>query len=382
MKSKSKDVSKKALAVHKKYGGKIRVSSVSKIKNKNDLSLLYTPGVGAVSSYVAKNKKEARDYTISGRMVAVISDGSAVLGLGNIGPEGALPVMEGKAAIFKEFANVDAFPIVLATQNKDEVVETIKNIAPTFAGINLEDFSAPDCFYIEERLKKELNIPVIHDDQHGTAIVTLAGLINASKVVGKKLQSLKVVISGAGAAGTAISKLLLLAGIKNILVLDSKGIISKNRTDLNDEKKSLAEITNPNLVDGDLSTALNGADAVVGVSGPNIMNREHVRLMAKDSIVFALANPVPEIMPDEARQGGAKVIATGRSDFNNQINNALVFPGMFRGALDKKVTKITDETKLQAAKNLAGIIKKPTSNKIIPDIFDKKVVSAVARAVK
>lgn len=290
--------------------------------------------------------------------------------------------MEGKAAIFKEFAGVDAFPIVLATQDPEEIVSTIKNIAPGLAGINLEDFSAPNCFYIEERLKNELSIPVIHDDQHGTAIVTLAGLINASKVVGKKLESLKIVISGAGAAGTAIAKLLLLAGIKNILVLDSKGIISKSRTDLNKEKKALAQITNIESRSGDLNEALRGADVVVGVSGPNIMNSSHIRLMAQDAIVFALANPIPEIMPEEAKKGGAKVVATGRSDFPNQINNALVFPGMFKGALAKKVSKITDETKLQAAKNLASIIKKPNRDKIIPDIFDKKVVPAIARAVK
>lgn len=379
---KNKDVSKKALALHKKLGGKVRISSASKIKTKNDLSLLYTPGVGAVSSFVAKNKTLARDYTIAGRVVAVISDGSAVLGLGNIGPEGALPVMEGKAAIFKEFAGVDAFPIVLATQDKEEIVKTIKNIAPGFAGINLEDFSAPNCFYIEERLKNELNIPVIHDDQHGTAIVVLAGLINASRVVKKKFETLKVVVSGAGAAGTAITKLLLRSGIKDIVVLDSKGIIGHSRTDLNTEKKELSAITNKRNISGDLYTALSNADVVVGVSGPNIMNRTHIERMAKNSIVFALANPVPEIMPSEAFSGGAMVVATGRSDFPNQINNALVFPGMFRGALDKKITKITDEIKIQAAKNLAGIIKKPTKDKIIPDIFDKKVVKAVAQAVR
>ncbi len=378
---KKTDVAKKALQLHKKLKGKIRISSASRIKNKADLSLLYTPGVGAVSSYVAQNPSEAREYTISGRVVAVISDGSAVLGLGNIGPLGALPVMEGKAAIFKEFAGVDAFPIVLCTQDPDEIVQTIKNIAPGLAGINLEDFAAPHCFYIEERLKNELSIPVIHDDQHGTAIVVLAGLINAAKVVGKKLESLSVVISGAGAAGTAIAKLLLLAGISQVIVTDSKGIISKNRTDLNNEKAELARITNPKNISGDFAHAIQGSDVVVGVSGAGAIHEEHVRSMAPNAIVFALANPIPEIMPDSAKKAGAKVVATGRSDFPNQINNALVFPGMFRGAIDKKVTKITDETKLQAAKNLAGLIKKPTADKIIPNIFDKKVVPAIARAV-
>ncbi len=377
-----KDISRQALALHKKLKGKIRMNSVMPIKKREQLSLLYTPGVGAVSSYVAKNPKEAGDYTMSGRMVAVISDGSAVLGLGNIGPLGALPVMEGKCAIFKEFANVDAFPIVLATQDTEEIIRTVKAIAPNFAGINLEDFSAPNCFEIESLLKNELSIPVMHDDQQGTAIVVLAGLINASKVVGKKLTSLKVVISGAGAAGTAIAHLLILSGIKDVIVLDSKGILSNNRSDLKGMKKDLAGSTNPRVVSGGLSDALIGADVVVGVSGPATMNASHIKLMAKNAIVFALANPTPEIMPVEAKAGGAMVIATGRSDFPNQINNALVFPGVFRGAIDHKVRKITDEMKLKASKNLAGIIKKPTADKIIPDIFDKKVVGAVARAIR
>lgn len=379
---KQKDISKKALALHKKLAGKICVSSVMPIKKREQLSLLYTPGVGAVSSYIAKNPKEARNYTIAGRMVAVISDGSAVLGLGNIGPLGALPVMEGKAAIFKEFANVDAFPLVLDTQDTEEIIRTIKAVAPNFAGINLEDFSAPNCFEIENRLKNELSIPVIHDDQHGTAIVVLAGLINASKVVGKKFSSLRVVISGAGAAGTAIAKLLMLAGISDVVVLDSKGILVKGREGLSGVKKDLAEVTNPRALAGTLNDALTGADVVVGVSGPGLMDASHVRLMSKKAIVFALANPTPEILPEEAKKGGAMVIATGRSDFPNQINNALVFPGMFRGAIDHKVSQITDAMKLQAGKNLAGIIKKPTAQKIIPDIFDKKVVPAVSRAVK
>ncbi len=352
------------------------------VKTQDDLSLIYTPGVGAVSSYVAKHPGEAKHYTIKGKMVAVISDGSAVLGLGNIGPYGALPVMEGKAALFKTFADVDAFPIVLDTQNVDEIVETVVRIAPTFAGINLEDFSAPRCFEIEEKLKVRLDIPVMHDDQHGTAIVVVAGLINAAKVVGKKFQNLHVVISGAGAAGTAVAKLLLKAGVKDIIVLDSRGIIVRGREKLAAHKEELADITNPRGVSGDLHDALRGADAVVGVSGPNLIKKEHIARMAKKPIVFALANPVPEIMPEEARAGGAAVVATGRSDFPNQINNSLVFPGVFRGALDNNVKKITDDMKLQAAKNLAALISKPTSERIIPGPFEKGVVAAVAKAIR
>jgi malate dehydrogenase (oxaloacetate-decarboxylating) len=377
-----KDLSAEALALHKKLRGKIFTGLSKPIKNRADLSLVYTPGVGAVSSYVAKHKDETKDYTIKGRMVAVISDGSAVLGLGNIGPEGALPVMEGKAALFKTFANVDAFPIVLNTQDVDEIVETIIRIAPTFGGINLEDFSAPRCFEIERRLKERLDIPVMHDDQHGTAIVVLAGLTNAAKVVKKPLTSLKVVITGAGAAGTAIAKLFLLAGIKDIILLDSKGIIVRGRGNLNEHKEELADITNPRGVSGTLYDAMRGADAVVGVSGPGVIKAEHVERMAKDSIVFGLANPIPEIMPDEARKAGAKVVATGRSDFPNQINNSLVFPGVFRGALDHGVKKITDEMKLQAARNLAVLVKRPTVEKIVPTPFEKGVAQAVAKAIK
>ncbi len=379
---KKNDVSRKALALHKKLAGKIRIASASPLRTRADLAAVYTPGVGAVSSHVAKNPAEAGKYTISGRMVAVISDGSAVLGLGNIGPLGALPVMEGKAAIFKSFADVDAFPIVLATQNVDEIVDTIANIAPGFAGINLEDFSAPRCFDIEDRLKERLSIPVMHDDQHGTAIVTLAGLINASKVVGKKLHSLRVVVSGAGAAGTAIAKLLVLAGIQDVVVLDSKGILLPGREGIAGYKVPLAESTNPRRISGTLQDALKDADAVIGVSGPGLMTADDVRLMAQKPIVFGLANPVPEILPEEARKGGAYVIATGRSDFPNQINNALVFPGVFRGAIDYKVTQITDDMKLKAAKKIAALVPKPTAAKIIPDIFDKKVVKAVASVIR
>ena len=374
------DISKKAIALHKKLGGKVRIAPAMPVKNRADLSLIYTPGVAAVSSLVAKNPKLARDYTIKGKMVAVISDGSAVLGLGNIGPYGALPVMEGKAVLFKSFANVDAFPIVLDTQNVDEVVETICHIAPGFGGINLEDFKAPECFEIEKRVKERLDIPVMHDDQHGTAIAVLGGLINAAKVVKKDLKKLKVVITGAGAAGTAIAKLFLDAGIRDIVVLDSKGVIDSSRTEAH--KKELAAKTNPRQVAGGLREALKGADVLVGVSGPNLLSAKEVRLMAPSAIVFAMANPMPEIMPDEAKKGGAAVVGTGRSDYPNQINNSLVFPGVFRGALDHKVSKITDKMKLRAAKNLAALVKKPTKDKIVPDPFEKGIAAAIAKAIR
>lgn len=378
----SKELSKKALALHKKLQGKIRIVPSQAVKNRDDLSLVYTPGVAAVSTYVAKHPKEARDYTIKGRTIAVISDGSAVLGLGNIGPYGALPVMEGKCALFKTFADVDAFPIVLDTQDTDEVVETIKHLAPAFGGINLEDFAAPRCFEIEERLKEALDIPVMHDDQHGTAIAVLAALYNAAKVVDKKFTALRVVISGAGAAGTAIAKLLLLAGVKDIVVLDSKGVINLVRKDLSPHKKELAKVTNSRGLHGGLMDALEGADAFIGVSGPNLMKAAGVKKMAKKAIVFAMANPVPEIMPEEAKKGGAAVIGTGRSDYPNQINNSLVFPGVFRGALDHKVTKITDMMKLKAAKNLAALVVRPTADKIIPGPFEKGIAAAVSKAIR
>jgi len=376
-----KDIGKEALALHKKLGGKIFTGLSKPIKNRADLSLVYTPGVAAVSSHVAKHKHEAGLYTIKGKTVAVISDGSAVLGLGNIGPEGALPVMEGKAALFKTFANVDAFPIVLNTQDVDQIVETVVAIAPTFGGINLEDFSAPRCFEIEKRIKERLDIPVMHDDQHGTAIAVLAGLINAAKVVKKKLEDLRIVISGAGAAGTAIAKLFLFAGIKHIILLDSKGVIVRGRSDLRGHKEDLADTTNPHGVSGDLHDALRGADVVVGVSGPNIIDAAHIARMNERAIVFALANPIPEIMPEEAHKAGAAVVATGRSDYPNQINNSLVFPGVFRGALDHGVKHITEEMKLRAAKNLAGLVKKPTAEKIIPTPFEKGVAATVAKAI-
>jgi malate dehydrogenase (oxaloacetate-decarboxylating) len=374
------DNNKRAIALHKKLGGKIRVVPAAPVRNRADLALIYTPGVAAVSSLVAKNPKLAREYTIKGRMVAVISDGSAVLGLGNIGALGALPVMEGKCAIFKSFAGVDAIPLVLDTQNADEIVETVLRIAPAFGGINLEDIGAPKCFDIERRIIEKLDIPVMHDDQHGTAIVVLAALINAFRVVKKNIKTARIVISGAGAAGTAIAKLLKVAGAEHIIILDSRGIIDSTRPE--SHKKQLASFTNPDGVRGGLREALAGADVLLGVSGPGLATAADIKLMAKDSIVFAMANPTPEIMPEEARRGGARIIGTGRSDYPNQINNSLAFPGIFRGALDHKVSKITDKHKLAAAKAIAALVKKPTAEKIVPDMFDKRVAPAVAKVIR
>lgn len=373
---------KEILSEFKKVGARVETKTRVKLKTKEDFALFYTPGVGVVSTHLAAHPEDARMYSVKKNSVAVISDGTAVLGLGNIGPYGALPVMEGKALIFKELAGIDAWPIVLNTQDTDEIVKTIIAISPGWGGINLEDFSAPRCFEIERRLVEALDIPVMHDDQHGTAIVVLAGLTNAAKVVKKNFKKLKVVVSGAGAAGVAITKLLKLAGIEDIIVLDRTGIINKGRTDLTDVKHELAEMTNPRAVSGDIMDAMIDADVFVGVSGPGTINQNHVKVMAKGAIVFALANPIPEILPDEARAGGAVVIATGRSDFPNQLNNSLVFPGVFRGALDKGVRKITEETKLRAAKAIAALVPNPTAIKIIPDNLDKRVVPAVAKSVK
>ncbi len=372
----------KALALHKKLKGKLRIVPAAPLRNRADLSLMYTPGVAAVSLLLAAKPEEAKNYTMKGRTVLVVSDGSAVLGLGNIGPYGALPVMEGKAVLFKTFADIDAVPIVLATQDIDQIVATVVNIAPAFGGVNLEDFAAPQCFEIERRIAERLDIPVMHDDQHGTAIAVLAGLINAFKVAGKKLVSARIVISGAGSAGTAIATLLKDAGAKNVIVLDTGGIIGTHRKGLVPHKAQLSSFTNPEKKEGGLHDALAGADVFVGVSGPGILTVEGVRLMAKKAIVFALANPIPEIMPDEAKKGGAYVVATGRSDFANQLNNSLVFPGIFRGALDRGVKKITQEIKLRAAKNLAACVKNPVPGKILPDMFDKAVMKAVAKAVR
>ncbi|MBP6868518.1 MAG: NADP-dependent malic enzyme [Candidatus Pacebacteria bacterium] len=379
------------LDAHRKVGGKIETKAKVSLKKKQDFSLFYTPGVGTVSTHLAKHPEEARVYSVKKNSVAVVSDGSAVLGLGNIGPYGALPVMEGKALIFKEKAGIDAWPLVLdlpsrkdisTEERAEEIIRVVKAIAPSFGGINLEDIKAPECFLVEERLKKELSIPVMHDDQHGTAIVVLAGLMNASKVVKKNMKKLRVAVIGAGAAGTATAKLLLLAGIEDVTVLDRQGIIFKKRKDLSPEKKSLASITNPRNIEGSLRDALTNADVVVGVSGPNLITKEDVEVMAPRAIVFALSNPVPEILPEEALSGGAFVVATGRSDFPNQINNALVFPGVFKGALSKGVRQITDESKLRAAKALASLVKNPTAKEIIPDVLHKGVVDVVAKAIR
>lgn len=379
---KKPDYGKLALAIHKKLRGKVEVTPKAKVRNKADLSVYYTPGVGAVSTYLAEHKDKTRDYTMKRNTVAVVSDGSAVLGLGNIGPEGALPVMEGKAMLFKALAGVDAFPIVLSTQDTEEIIRTVKNIAPGFGGINLEDIAAPRCFEIEERLRDELDIPVMHDDQHGTAMVVLAGLINAFKVVGKNPKKAKVVIAGAGAAGNAIAELLILFGVGDLLMVDSQGIICGERADLNEYKRDILKRTNKQGVCGTLAGALQGADVFIGVSKGNTVMAEHVASMAPGAIVFALANPVPEIMPDVALSAGAAVVATGRSDFANQINNSLGFPGIFRGALDRQVRRITDEMLIRAAKNLAALVKRPKADAIIPDTFDKRVVAAVAKAIR
>jgi malate dehydrogenase (oxaloacetate-decarboxylating) len=377
-----KDYGKMSLALHKKLRGKLEVVSKGKLVTRDDWSTMYSPGVGAVSSHLAKYPKDAREYTMKRNSVAVISDGSAVLGLGNIGPIAALPVMEGKCAILKEMANIDGFPIVLDVHDVEGIIAAVKAIAPTFGAINLEDIAAPQCFIIEERLKAELDIPVMHDDQHGTAMVVLAGLINAAKVVKKEFSTLKVVVIGAGAAGRAVTLLLLKAGIKNIIVTDSKGIIYKGRKDLTGYKRDLAEVTNLERKDGDVMNAITGADVVVGVSGPGTIAQAHVAAMAERAIVFGLANPVPEIMPEDAKLAGAMVVATGRSDFANQINNSLAFPGVFKGALDKGVRHITDDMKLAVAKKLASLIKKPTADMVIPPVMTPGLVKAVASVIK
>ncbi len=381
-KPKKKDYNKLALALHKKLKGKLGVVSKGSLKTVDDWSTMYSPGVGAVSAHLYKKPSDAREYTTKRNTVAVVSDGSAVLGLGNIGPLGALPVMEGKAAIFKEMANVDAWPIVLDTQDTEEIISVVKAIAPGFGGINLEDIAAPRCFEIEERLKAELDIPVMHDDQHGTAIVVLAGLINAAKVVEKRWEKLRVVVVGAGAAGRAIVNILLQAGVQEIIVTDSTGAIYAGRPGLSGYKKQLAEVTNTQRLSGDVMTVVEGSDVIIGVSGPGTIAPAHIEKMAPQPIVFALANPIPEIMPDDAKRAGAAVVATGRSDYPNQINNALVFPGIFRGALDRGVRDITDEMKVAAAEKLAKLVKKPTAEMIVPSLNDPKLVKTVASAIK
>ncbi len=381
-------IDEESLELHKKNKGKIEVKPKVALENRKDLSLAYTPGVAAVSRVIAEDKKKIFDYTIKSNTVAVVSDGSAVLGLGNIGAEAALPVMEGKAVLFKQLAGIDAFPICLTTQDSDEIISIVKNISPAFGGINLEDISAPRCFYIENALQ-DTGIPVMHDDQHGTAVVVLAALINASKAVGKNIEELRIAISGAGAAGTAIAKLFLCLGIdrkictpvKEIVVCDSKGIIHEGRHDLNEPKKELAKLTNRENRKGMLGDAVKNMDVFIGVSKGNLLTKEMVKTMNDKPIIFAMANPVPEIMPDDAKDAGAAVVATGRSDFPNQVNNVLGFPGIFRGALDAKAVKINNEMKLAAAYALAKCIK-PSENEILPSPLDKNVVKNIAAAVK
>lgn len=377
----SKDYAKMALEEHKKLGGKISLSLKDNLDTQDKLSTYYTPGVAAVSSHVAQHPEETRDYTWTNNLVAVISDGSAVLGLGNIGPEGALPVMEGKAMLFKHFADIDAVPLVLNVHSADEIIATVSALAPSFGGINLEDIAAPICFEVEEKLKAALSIPVFHDDQHGTAVVVLAGLINAMKITGRTLADCRIVCVGAGAAGTAIMKLLDLYAHPEILAVDSKGIISKERTDLNPEKKKLLSFTNPGSVSGSLTDALKGADIFIGVSQAGLLSSEMVKTMAKDPIVFAMANPTPEIMPDVAQKAGVAIMATGRSDFPNQVNNALAFPGIFRGALDNQVHQITDAHKVAAAEVIAGLVETPTAEMIIPSVLDDRLVPAIAKVI-
>ncbi len=375
------DFKEEALKKHKELRGKIAVELKDTLESRDKLSTYYTPGVAAVSDYIAKHPDEARDYTWLNNSVAVISDGSAVLGLGNIGPEASLPVMEGKCMLFKQFADIDAVPIVLDVHSADEIVTAVKAIAPSFGGINLEDIAAPICFEVEDRLAEDLPIPVMHDDQHGTAIVALAGLINATKLVGKQLKDCRVVISGAGAAGVAVAKLLSKYAQPEIIVTDSKGVVHGGRPDLNSSKQLLANLTNSKNVKGDLADAVQGADIFIGVSRPGLLTPAMVKSMAKDPIIFAMANPVPEIMPEEAKTAGAAVIATGRSDFPNQVNNALAFPGIFRGALDNHVRQITDEHKIAAAETIAKLVKQPSVDEIIPAIDDDRLVPAIAKVM-
>lgn len=376
-----KNVYKESLSLHRKNKGKIELKSKVKITNKDELSLAYTPGVAEVCRQIARDKNLAKKLSLKANTIAVVSDGSAVLGLGNIGPEAAIPVMEGKCALFKEFAGVDAFPICLDTQDSDEIVKAVKLIAPVFGGINLEDISAPRCFEIEKRLKKELDIPVMHDDQHGTATVVLAALINSLKVVKKKKEDVKIVLNGAGSAGNAIASLLIKYGFKNLVVLDSLGAIYKGREKMTKDKENLAKITNHKKISGSLEEVVKGADIFIGVSKAGLLSKKMVKTM-NEAIIMALANPVPEIMPEEAKLAGAKIVASGRSDYPNQINNVLAFPGIFKGALKNGVKDISDEILIKVAENLAKVVKKTNVNMILPNPFDKEVVKAVARAVK
>lgn len=378
------DNSKKAIALHKEWKGKISTVPKCHVNSRQDLAIAYTPGVAEPCKIIAKDKEEAYNYTIKSNTVAVVSDGSAVLGLGNIGPEAAMPVMEGKAVLFKEFGGINAFPICLATQDTEEIINTVINIAPAFGGINLEDISAPRCFEIEERLKKALDIPVFHDDQHGTAIVVLAGIINAMKVTGRTKENCNVVVNGAGSAGIAITKLLLKYGFKDIVMCDKAGIISGSVPGLNWMQKEMAKVTNLSGKTGNLADALKGADIFIGVSAPGIVSEEMAASMNKDAIIFAMANPVPEIMPDIAKKAGVKVVGTGRSDFPNQVNNVVAFPGIFKGALEGRASQITEEMKLAAAIAIAGLVDDNDLNEdnIMPQAFDPRVAEVVSGAVK
>ena len=378
------DVRKEALRLSEELGGKIEVNPKVSITNMEELSVAYTPGVAAVSSAIAENKEDVYKYTTKRNLVAVVTDGSAVLGLGNIGPEAAIPVMEGKAALFKAFADVDAVPISLDTQDVEEIISHIKAIAPSFGGINLEDISAPRCFEIEKRLKEELDIPVFHDDQHGTAIVVLGALYNALKVADKKIESAKIIINGGGSAGTAIAKKMLAAGAKNVIVCDIDGMIAEDDPALDERHKDLASLTNPDNLKGDLQEAVKDADVFIGVSAPGVLKKEWIATMSEKPIIFAMANPTPEIMPDEAKEGGAFIVATGRSDFPNQINNVLAFPGIFRGALDARASDITDEMQIAAAQGIASVIPESelSVDNIIPDAFNPKVAEVVADSVR
>ena len=377
-------IDEKAVFLHKQWNGKIKTCAKAPVKSREDLAIAYTPGVAAPCRIIAEDKEAVYTYTLKANTVAVVSDGSAVLGLGNIGPEAAMPVMEGKCVLFKEFGDINAFPICLSTQDPDEIVAAVKAIAPTFGGINLEDISAPRCFEVEERLKKELNIPVFHDDQHGTAIVVLAGIINGLKVVGKDKEDCQVVVNGAGSAGIAITKLLLRYGFKHVTMCDREGIIGKDYPNLNWMQKEMTEVTNLENKKGSLADALVGADIFVGVSAPNIVSAEMVASMNRDAIIFAMANPTPEIMPDVAKAAGAKVVGTGRSDFPNQVNNVVAFPGIFKGALEGRATQITEDMKLAAANALANLVDPDQLNEdfILPEAFDPRVAQVVSQAVK
>ena len=374
----------KALLMHEKWNGKLETVSKTPVKTREDLAIAYTPGVAEPCKVIAQDKEAAYKYTMKANTVAVVSDGSAVLGLGNIGPYAAMPVMEGKAVLFKEFGNVNTVPICLDTQDTEEIIKAVTYLAPGFGGINLEDISAPRCFEIEERLKEILDIPVFHDDQHGTAIVVLAGVINALKVVGKKKEDCRVVVNGAGSAGVAITKLLLTYGFPNIIMCDKVGIVSKDTEGLNWMQKKMTEVTNLNNETGSLADALKGADIFIGVSAPNIVTPKMVASMNRDSILFAMANPIPEIMPDVAKAAGARVVGTGRSDFPNQVNNVVAFPGIFKGALEGRATQITEEMKLAAAEAIAGLVPadKLSDDNIMPEAFDPQVAEVVANAVK